>query len=175
MDYNQLLAIISKRYSKILDRNLVSIYIHGSIAFQCFNWEKSDIDFIVVVNDVLSQQAKLDLLQVLEELRCQGPQKGFEMSVVIKSYCKDFKYPTPYELHFSNGWLERYLQNPLLLCNNDVKSDYDLAAHFTVITNVSRGRGYRQHLKRNKARIQHIHRQIERLTGMNREISQSIA
>lgn len=133
MDYNPLLATIAERYSKILGDNLVGIYIHGSIAFHCFNWAKSDIDFIVVVNDALSPQTKLDLLQVLEELCLQAPQKGFEMSVVLKKVCRDFKYPTPYELHFSNDWLERYVENPLLLCNDDVQSDYDLAAHFTVI------------------------------------------
>lgn len=57
------------------------------------------------------------------------------MSVVLERYCKKFVYPTPYELHFSNDCLKQYLENPLLLCNDDPKTDYDLAAHFTVITN----------------------------------------
>jgi streptomycin 3"-adenylyltransferase len=71
----------------------------------------------------------------LEDLREQAPPKGFEMSVVLERYCKKFVYPTPYELHFSNDCLKQYLENPLLLCNDDPKTDYDLAAHFTVITN----------------------------------------
>lgn len=102
----------------------------------CFNWCKSDIDFIVVVKNALSQQTKLELLEVLEENRKNAPQKGFEMSVVLEKYCRNFAYPTPYELHFSNGWLERYLNNPLLLCGDEIKTDYDLAAHFTVIHKV---------------------------------------
>ena len=116
--------------------NLVGIYIHGSIAFQCFNWDKSDIDFIVVVDHGISQQIKLDLLNVLENLRSQAPIKGFEMSVVLKRFCTDFEYPTPYELHFSNSWLTRYLENPFELCTDDFKTDPDLAAHFTVIKQV---------------------------------------
>ncbi|MDR0767033.1 MAG: DUF4111 domain-containing protein [Methanosarcinales archaeon] len=119
----------------MLCKNLIGIYVHGSIAFGCFNRERSDIDFIVVVKSPVSEQVKLQLLQVLEDLREQAPPKGFEMSVVLERYCKKFVYPTPYELHFSNDCLKQYLENPLLLCNDDPKTDYDLAAHFTVITN----------------------------------------
>lgn len=57
------------------------------------------------------------------------------MSVVLKEYCKHFIYPTPYELHFSNQCLEQYIENPLSLCGERYKTDYDLAAHFTVIVN----------------------------------------
>jgi len=136
MEYKDLLVAISAQYNKLLAENLIGIYVHGSIAFGCFTWAKSDIDFIVVVNETVPQQTKLRLLQVLENLRGQAPSKGFEMSVTLGKYCKEFVYPTPYELHFSNGWLERYLENPLLLCNDEPKTDYDLAAHFVVIKNV---------------------------------------
>jgi len=88
------------------------------------------MDFIVVVEDVLSQQMKMELYSVLEKLCGLTPEKGFEMSVVQKKYCKNFIYPTPYELHFSNSC------SSLLMCNNDIKTDYDLAAHFTVIKSV---------------------------------------
>jgi len=133
MNYEPLLQTISDQYSKILGNNLIGIYIHGSIAFRCFNWDESDIDFIIVVKNELSQQMKLDLLVVLEELRNQAPIKGFEMSVVQLKFCKHFEYPTPYELHFSKDFLNQYLENPLALCTGDTKTDCDLAAHFTVI------------------------------------------
>jgi len=135
MGHDILLKIISERYQGLLGDNLVGIYIHGSIAFGCFNWDRSDIDFLVVVENPISKEIKLELLSVLEELCEQAPEKGFEMSVVLNEYCKKFIYPTPYELHFSNDWrLDKYLQNPLLLCN--IETDNDLAAHFTVIKNV---------------------------------------
>jgi len=135
MDYQDLLKNISTCYRKLLDENLVGIYIHGSIAFGCFDWERSDIDFIVVVNKPISQDMKLQLFQVLVNLNEQAPSKGFEMSVVLLEFCKNFIHPTPYELHFSNDWLPRYLENPLSVCNDDYKTDFDLAAHFTVIVN----------------------------------------
>lgn len=133
MDPIPLLQQIAARYVRILGDTLTGIYVHGSIAFGCFVWEHSDIDFLVVVRRPVSVQTKLALLAALERLRPAAPQKGLEMSVVLEEHCRHFVYPTPYELHFSNAWLGRYLENPLLLCGDDEKADPDLAAHFTVI------------------------------------------
>ena len=129
VDTMQLLDNISEQYNKLLGKNLIGIYVHGSIAFCCFNWDRSDIDFIVVVKEPLSQQTKFEIIQAMLELNKHAPQKGFEMSVVLEKYCKSFVYPTPYELHFSNDCLDDYK-------NEKPKADYDLAAHFTVIKNV---------------------------------------
>jgi len=128
MVYQKLLSDISKQYRQLLGDNLIGIYVHGSIAFGCFNWNRSDIDFIVVVDTPLTQSTKQQLLKVLENLRHQSPPKGFEMSVVLRKYCETFVYPTPYELHFSNNAPNDY--------NTSQNGDYDLAAHFTVISNV---------------------------------------
>ena len=133
MIHEDLLEQIYQRYREILGDNLTGIYVHGSIALGCFEWSRSDIDFIVMVKMPLHQQEKLQLLQVLEDLRPQAPPKGFEMSVVLEEYCRNFVYPTPYELHFSPAWLEMYLADPLGLCDDKLKTDYDLAAHFTII------------------------------------------
>jgi len=113
-------------YKNILKDNLVGIYLHGSIVFDCFNPESSDIDFIVVINDKMNHDIQKQLINKLTELEGFAPQKGFEMSVVLKKHCLDFTYPTPYELHFSNDCLNDY-------SNNDYKTDKDLAAHFTII------------------------------------------
>ena len=136
MDYQYLLTTISGQYSRLLGENLIGIYVHGSIAFGCFDWNRSDIDFIVVVDKPVPQAVKLQLLQILVDLNKQAPSKGFEMSVVLRRVCEDFVHPTPYELHFSNDWLANYLEDPLSVCNDDYKTDFDLAAHFTVIVNV---------------------------------------
>ncbi len=132
-NYQTILNEIKIEYSEILKNNLVGIYVHGSIAFSCFNWDKSDIDFIVVINCKIDSNTKLQLLDCLERLRYKCPPKGLEMSVILKEHCVIFQYPTPYELHYSNSWLNTYLTNPLSMCGNEVKTDKDLAAHFTVI------------------------------------------
>jgi streptomycin 3"-adenylyltransferase len=62
-----------------------------------------------------------------------GPSKGIEMSIVLKDVCKPFVYPTPYELHFSNGHLEWYKTDPEEYIQKMNGTDKDLAAHFTII------------------------------------------
>ena len=129
----QLLRQIEEAYRRILGGNLVGIYVHGSIAFHCFRWEKSDIDFLVVTKDTPSQEEKEALIATLLELDDQSPPKGFEMSVVREEVCREFQYPTPFELHFSNAHKERCRAGLREYCQTMNGVDPDLAAHFTVV------------------------------------------
>lgn len=133
MNYHEILSSISENYSDILQKNLTGIYVHGSIAFGCFNWDKSDIDFIVVVNEELSHETKRKLMDFTVKLNEQAPPKGLEMSIVLKKYCGKFQYPTSFELHFSNTHKEWYHRNPDDYCEHMHGEDKDLAAHFTII------------------------------------------
>ena len=130
---NFLLHQLKNAYIQILESKLVGIYLHGSLAFDCFNWQSSDIDFIVVVKEGLSQKEKMALISVLIELSPQAPPKGFEMSVVLSQYCRHFVYPTPYELHFSNMHLASAKADLSEFCRHMNGADSDLAAHFTVL------------------------------------------
>lgn len=132
---NQFLSVLNKTYKKILQENLVGIYLHGSLVFNCFNPEIRDIDFIVVVRDKLNQETQHQLIKTLLDLIDLAPKKGSEMSVVLEKDCLNVEYPTPYDLHFSNGWLTNYATNPSQVCNSEFKTDKDLVAHFTVIKN----------------------------------------
>ncbi|MDR2558231.1 MAG: DUF4111 domain-containing protein [Oscillospiraceae bacterium] len=122
MDYNSILQHIKESCTALLHENLVGIYIHGSIAFGCFDRDKSDIDYIIIVNGELSLETKNELLQETAGINKSAPPKGLEMSAVLKKHCLNFIYPTPYELHFSNTHRE-----------NTGGFDKDLTAHFTVI------------------------------------------
>jgi len=75
-------------------------------------------------------------MEVTFELNKKAPSKGLEMSVVLKEYCHNFKYPTPFELHFSNMHKEWYLNDPEDYCERMQGEDHDLAAHFTIIKNM---------------------------------------
>jgi streptomycin 3"-adenylyltransferase len=124
VEYKKILQQIKEAYIGILKDNLVGIYVHGSIAFDCFNWEKSDIDFIVVVNDEIPVDIKNALVRETLTINKNAPQKGLEASFVLRKHCTNFQYPTPYDLHFSNTHSK-----------TDGGFDKDLAAHFTVIKN----------------------------------------
>jgi len=128
----ELLAGIKEAYQRILGENLTGIYVHGSIAFGCFDWNKSDIDFLVIVKESLSQPQKEELIRVLLELDAFAPAKGFEMSVVLASACKPFQDPTPYELHYSNAYRTDFQCDMTATCQEMQGYDPDLAAHMTV-------------------------------------------
>lgn len=136
MNEVEILEKIKKSYQTILQKKLVGIYVHGSIAFRCFNWDKSDIDFLVVVSEKLCQEEKEALIMELLRLDKHCPPKGLEMSVVLETVCKPFVYPTPFELHFSNTHKERCQADLAAYCQNMHGVDKDLAAHVTVINQV---------------------------------------
>ncbi|WP_336824485.1 aminoglycoside adenylyltransferase domain-containing protein [Sporosarcina sp. USHLN248] len=136
MDTKKTLDKISNEYQKILRNNLVGIYVHGSIAFGCFNPNKSDIDFIVVVDESPSLEEKIALINVLLKLSSESPANGFEMSVVLLDSCQNFAYPTPFVLHYSKLHMQQCLADITSYSEMMNGTDKDLAAHFTVIKNV---------------------------------------
>lgn len=128
MDTNQILTTVVRLFKEILKDNLVGVYLHGSLAMGCCT-NTSDIDILVVVNHPLTFSIKrhiIDGIIVLEAL----PEKGLEMSIVLKKHTRDFVYPTPFELHYSDFHQAKYLHERDYIC---VGRDRDLAAHITVI------------------------------------------
>ena len=88
-----LLDTVAGSYEEILGKNLVGIYAHGSLAFGCFSWERSDIDFLVVAKSALALNEKVALLDVLTRLEDKAPARGFEMSVVSEKDCRICTFP----------------------------------------------------------------------------------
>ena len=128
-----LLHRVCDAYRAILGDRLTGFYVHGSIAFGCFTWETGDIDFLCVVDQPLTQLQKEALIRVLLELAEDAPPKGFEMSVVQQSACRPFRYPTPFELHYSNAHSARAGADLAAYSRDMHGTDPDLAAHVTVL------------------------------------------
>ena len=131
MPYKPLLDAIRDDFRRILCENLIGMYVHGSIAFGCFTWEHSDVDFLVVVRRPLTHGQQVELIRSLIARTPDAPPKGIEMSVVLEKYCRYFEYPTPFELHFSNGHLAQYCMDIDGHCRKlHGCLDPDLAGHF---------------------------------------------
>lgn len=128
----KLLDQIKNAYQAILGDTLTGIYIHGSLAFGCFRWECSDIDFLVVTETEPTMPQKEAMIQTILDLNSEAPAKGFEMSVILKEDCQHFHHPLPYCLHYSNSHLEKVQANLSAYCQNMHGLDPDLAAHITV-------------------------------------------
>lgn len=126
----ELLDMIVSAYCSVLQNKLVGIYVHGSLAMDCFNPEFSDIDLLVVVNADLDFKEKRELVDTLIKLSDSGPKKGFELSVLAENVLKHFEYPTPYLLQYSDEYRGKYEFDPDFVRENG--KDPDLAAHIFV-------------------------------------------
>lgn len=135
MTAKTLMKRVAKRFSDILGDSLTGVYVHGSLAFGCCN-AGSDIDFIAVTERPLSPDEKIQLITALAELSEYAPEKGFEMSVVLRSDCVNFIYPTPFQLHYSEAYREDVAKDISGFCEKLNGTDHDLAAHFTVLREV---------------------------------------
>ena len=132
MRVNALLQQIKTEYLAILGDTMVGFYVHGSLAFGCFSWERGDLDFLVVVSKEPTWEQKHALIEILLRTDENAPPKGFEMSIVTEDAVSPFVYPTPYVLHYSNAWRDAYRCDLDGTCRCLRGYDPDLAAHITV-------------------------------------------
>jgi len=124
-DIRNYLNKVVKEFKMILAGNLVGIYLHGSLAMDCYNPKSSDIDLLIVIKKRLDLKTRRELLKFLVGL----PQRyKIELSVVLRKDINNFKYRTPFQLHYANEYRQNVLEDPNYLCGPD--KDTDLPAHF---------------------------------------------
>lgn len=133
MLYQNVLDRIVDSCVRIFGPELTGIYLHGSMAMGCFHPEKSDIDLIVVIENAVTDNQKTEFMREAVEANKLAPDKGIELSIVKKAHCREFVYPTPFDLHFSNMHLKWFEENPLDYIDKMKGTDTDLAAHFMII------------------------------------------
>jgi predicted nucleotidyltransferase len=132
-EYKDVLVRFAYLNRKILGKKLVGVYLHGSFVMDCFNPKQSDLDLLIVVNGVISDDVKIKYMDMVVLLNEEAPAKGIEFSIVNKSVCNPFVYPTPFDLHFSIAHLDWYKNSPEDYVQRMKGTDKDLAAHFTII------------------------------------------
>jgi streptomycin 3"-adenylyltransferase len=124
---------ILKHYRETLGDNLIGFYLHGSLAMNCFNPVSSDVDFLAIVKQRLTIEKKKAIVDYLLRQYENLPVKDIEMSIVLERYLKNFVYPTPYELHYSNEWYQQLKSGQADYVKQN--RDEDLAAHFVITRN----------------------------------------
>lgn len=131
-----LLKKIVKNLHDCLGNNLVGIYLHGSLAMGSYNPVSSDIDFLIVLKNKPLPEIKKEIGQImirLSEKAPPEPSNGLEMSVVTLENLQNFKYPTPYELHFASSNKQDFIDQKV---NFSIENtDPDLVTHFVVTKN----------------------------------------
>jgi predicted nucleotidyltransferase len=89
-----------------LKGNLVAIYLHGSLAMGCFNPRAGDIDLLVVSMETIARGARRAIVNCL--LRGSSRPVPIEATFVSSEQLRRWRYPTPFEVHFSESWREKY-------------------------------------------------------------------
>lgn len=123
------------RWRSLLGDSMVGVYLHGSLALGCFNPARSDIDLLAVTEEAVTLPVKRLIVEHL--IAVSGKPRPVEVSFLARAHLHPWRYPTPYDLHYSEAWRERYAAD---LSSGaweswglEERTDPDLAAHVTVL------------------------------------------
>lgn len=117
-----------------LGDNLVGVYLHGSLALECFNPDRSDADVLVITEKGMTVETKRRIAELL--LQCSAGPAPIEISFLARQHIAPWHYPTPYDFHYGEDWREK-IEKELASgewkkWNEELRTDKDLAAHITV-------------------------------------------
>lgn len=76
MTVEALLDSIRQLHQDVLGQLLIGCYVHGSLALGCFQWNRSDIDFLTLVHAQPSPAQKEALIAGLLRLELSAPPQG---------------------------------------------------------------------------------------------------
>lgn len=131
----QLIMHLQQDLPVLLGDNLVGVYLHGSYVLKSYHENVSDLDYIIVVKEPLTDQQKLTLMTWTVTTGWQlAPKKGLEFHVLLEKWTQNFIQPLPFDFHFSPMHWPDYQENPLQYVQQMQGTDPDLAAHLTILT-----------------------------------------
>jgi streptomycin 3"-adenylyltransferase len=112
---------------RTLGDRLVGVYLHGSLVLGCFNPARSDVDLLTVTRDRLPADERAIVLDLLRNESGSYDRPGWprplELSMLALDELRPWRYPTPYDLHYSSS-------NPAGVGPGE---DHDLAAHVWIL------------------------------------------
>lgn len=142
-NFNTLSPAVKEQIAKVTEawlngigESVIGIYIHGSIALNCFKEGSSDIDLLIVTDKRISREDRLLVARNMVNLDYKPV--PLEMSAIWINDLNPWKYPTPCQFHYSDYWTEHYEK---LLSGGNTESflidedfcDADIACHIQLI------------------------------------------
>lgn len=126
---------LSSALKSLLGRNLLGLYLHGSLAMGSFSSSGSDLDLLAVTSLPLDTHERPHLAALL--MAHSGVPHPLEISFLHNAQLRLWRFPTPYDFHFSESWREKYSTalagGSWLPDGPEENTDEDLAGHFTVL------------------------------------------
>lgn len=123
--------LVSVLESELSD-NLVGIYLHGSLAMGCYYRPKSDLDVIVVVQNLIgADTAKKTDMAIAKQADKRPTTGNIELSIITAYTAKNIPIPVPFELHYSTAWHEKSLTGDNKYDSS--KTDIDLLSHLMYV------------------------------------------
>jgi predicted nucleotidyltransferase len=104
----------------LLGKNLLGIYLHGSLAQGGFQPARSDIDVIVASEQGIDPAKQRPIVEML--LRLSKAPIPLDIYFLAKSAIFPFQQPLPYDLHYNERLRERY---QVMLRRDDWQNDLD--------------------------------------------------
>ena len=120
---------------RLLDQNLLGMYLHGSLALGGFQPERSDIDVIVVTAQRIDLETKRRCIELL--LRISRMPCPLDIRFLVQQDLFPYQYPMLCDLHYNESWRENYHQElrtgTWKLWNGSAQCDPDLSVHLTIL------------------------------------------
>jgi predicted nucleotidyltransferase len=88
----------------LLGANLRGLYVYGSLAFDCYNPARSDVDVLVVTKRRMAPETRRALSSVLHRLDRVA---RLEISFLSRADLEPWRCPCPFDYHFS-GTTEKH-------------------------------------------------------------------
>jgi predicted nucleotidyltransferase len=121
---------LTRELQETLRDALFGAYVHGSLALGCFNAATSDIDVLGVTERSLTEDEKLALVDVF--LRISLDPNAIEADVVSLAELRNWRHPSPFELHYSEWRRGRWTADPRATLASFPTGNADLATHVAV-------------------------------------------
>jgi predicted nucleotidyltransferase len=122
----------------ILAADLVGVYLHGSLAFGCFNPQRSDVDVLAVTERPVADEKRQTLADLIlassgPKAHARHPPYPLEISLLTQDHLRPWRYPTRFDFHYGESHRARFEAGETRPLS---PADHDLAAHITVLREV---------------------------------------
>ena len=110
-DVNSIILLLLQKSQRILKKNLLAMYLHGSLTTGYYNRKRgSDIDFVVIVEKEISEEKVEKMQYMLYELTQYDPKlsKKLEGSYIPKEWLKNKEPPEGVRPYINGGTLHLY-------------------------------------------------------------------